>query len=640
MSQNLVGFLFNGVRDQFLTPIPTARVYFDRLGTTAGSRNPINVFTDSAGTTPAPNPVISDSQGRATVYLSEGAVVEIRDTEDNLIRRFDYPSERGGISDSLPLNRINIGNVDPLVVARTPSSIPFLNISGGSTPKLTLGSQVERGSISAYISAVSDTINLPPENNTQDVFYGENNQDFARIHLKLSGNTAGRNRSSRISFISTSNTADAKGEIHFQVQASGETAVNTRASIDDEGVFKATQFRPIVADNLYFPDRISAPEATSAVYSLADSAVETVLRQNPDTSQNSFRGLYTLPLPLAHGVASNIREFVSDPTLLPTMGPYENSILTVRTVTSSPRTPEFRVSTTGIEANNIQARGTLMSTGMATLDSLTVTNDATVTGSLINTGTFTASQATVSNLTVNTSATLNTTVTITGTAIVGSLTSSGSATVNSITVSGSASVGSLTVTGASSFDTLSTSGTASLNSLSVSDETTLGAVGHIGRILTANGTIFATSFVSSASSTFQGNSLTSECSNNIIGNLSSLTASITARDVSIVSGNFNITASPQISSSTATASASAILFNPTMEVTSTITTYNYTLFELDPEDTPPDFSIITNTDLRFYHETEDVFVQTPPSLDETSIPKALKVVSGSDTYYIPLYEAS
>ena len=119
----------------------------------------------------------------------------------------------------------------------------------------------------------------------------------------------------------------------------------------------------------------------------------------------------------------------------------------------------------------------LSTSGLATLSSLSVTNNSTLSGTLGVTGATTLSNASV-----------NGTLGVTGNTSLSTLSSSGVATLNSLSVTNNATVtlnatvgGTLIVSGNTTHSTLSSSGLATLNSLSVTNNSTLsGTLGVAG----------------------------------------------------------------------------------------------------------------------------------------------------------------
>ena len=66
-------------------PLAGGKVYTYAAGTTT----PQNSYTDSSGTTPAPNPVVLDSAGRATIWLSGFYKIVVTDALGNTISTTD-----------------------------------------------------------------------------------------------------------------------------------------------------------------------------------------------------------------------------------------------------------------------------------------------------------------------------------------------------------------------------------------------------------------------------------------------------------------------------------------------------------------------------------------------------------------------
>jgi hypothetical protein len=143
---------------------------------------------------------------------------------------------------------------------------------------------------------------------------------------------------------------------------------------------------------------------------------------------------------------------------------------------------------------------TLTTSGLATLDSLGVTNNATVGGTLGVTGATslstltTSGLATLNSLGVTNNATVGGTLGVTGATSLSTLTTSGLASLNSLGVTNNATVGgTLGVTGATSLSTLTTSGLATLNSLGVTNNATVGGTLGVTGLLTASNGLTVTS---------------------------------------------------------------------------------------------------------------------------------------------------
>jgi hypothetical protein len=141
------------------------------------------------------------------------------------------------------------------------------------------------------------------------------------------------------------------------------------------------------------------------------------------------------------------------------------------------------ISTTGALTSN-----TLNTASLATLNSATVTNNATVGGALGVTGSTnlatlsTSGLATLNSASIANNATVGGTLGVTGNTNLATLSTSGLATLNSANIANNATVGgALGVTGNTNLSTLSTSGLAALNSASIANNATVGgALGVTG----------------------------------------------------------------------------------------------------------------------------------------------------------------
>ncbi len=136
---------------------------------------------------------------------------------------------------------------------------------------------------------------------------------------------------------------------------------------------------------------------------------------------------------------------------------------------------------------------TLGTSGLATLFAVNVTNNAAIGGTLNvtgNTGLSTVSTsgaATLNSASVTNNATVGGTLGVTGSTSLSTLSTSGAATLNSVSVTNNATVGgTLGVTGNTSLSTVSTSGAATLDSVGVTNNATVGGTLGVTSLLTAS----------------------------------------------------------------------------------------------------------------------------------------------------------
>lgn len=109
-----MAILLNAPYSQFFSlngtqPLNGGKVYAYEAGTLTAK----NTYTDSSGTTPASNPVILDSAGRAEIWISGTYKFIIKDSADN-----------------------TIDTVDNVTVAGSGSSVPFA-VAGGTVDAIT-----------------------------------------------------------------------------------------------------------------------------------------------------------------------------------------------------------------------------------------------------------------------------------------------------------------------------------------------------------------------------------------------------------------------------------------------------------------------------------------------------------------------
>jgi hypothetical protein len=81
----IVEFLLSGVHNQSGVPFSAGKVYSFEAGTTTSK----DLYTDAAKTTPATNPVILDSYGRAIVYADGDYKFIVKDSDGNTIFTVD-----------------------------------------------------------------------------------------------------------------------------------------------------------------------------------------------------------------------------------------------------------------------------------------------------------------------------------------------------------------------------------------------------------------------------------------------------------------------------------------------------------------------------------------------------------------------
>jgi hypothetical protein len=154
-----VDFLLNGIRDNSGEALASGKVYSYASGTTT----PKDLYTDSAATTAAANPVILDGYGRTKVYGDGRYKLIIKDSDDTTIQTLDdlifgQPSDEiyyGGqttgavntyvMSTTSGLSAYAAGQVFIFRAHQTNSTTCTLNVDGlgAKTIKTTYGSGLE-----------------------------------------------------------------------------------------------------------------------------------------------------------------------------------------------------------------------------------------------------------------------------------------------------------------------------------------------------------------------------------------------------------------------------------------------------------------------------------------------------------------
>lgn len=169
MSVQQVDFLLAGIRDTSGQPLTAGKVYAYAAGTTT----PKNTYTDSAGTTPATNPIILDAYGRAQIYADGAYKFLIKDSSDATLYTWDnlyfsrvttatssWPDIYGGTSSGsanaitvtvpLSLTSYSAGQQFSLISNQTVSGATTLNVNGigaVSVVKYDTGAALNTGDI-------------------------------------------------------------------------------------------------------------------------------------------------------------------------------------------------------------------------------------------------------------------------------------------------------------------------------------------------------------------------------------------------------------------------------------------------------------------------------------------------------------
>ncbi len=192
--------------------------------------------------------------------------------------------------------------------------------------------------------------------------------------------------------------------------------------------------------------------------------------------------------------------------------------------------------TLGVTGNTTLS--TVSTSGLATLNSASVTNNATVGGTFGVTGNTslstvsTSGLATLNSASVTNNATVGGTLGVTGNTTLSTVSTSGLATLNSASVTNNATVGgTLGVTGNTTLSTVSTSGLATLNSASVTNNATVG--GTLG--VTGNTTLSTVS--TSGLATLNSASITN---NATVGGTLGVTGATTLNGATAVNNTFSV----------------------------------------------------------------------------------------------------
>lgn len=161
----VVTFLLNGLRDTSGEPLSGGKVYTYAAGTSTEQ----SVYTDSAGVTMAPNPVVLDANGQAQVYANGNYKFIVKDSDDTTLYTWDNllfgldddtsiwagtstgSSNAYAIAPSPAITALAAGQRFTFLANHTSSGAATLNVSGlgATTLKNTDGSAIGASDIAS-----------------------------------------------------------------------------------------------------------------------------------------------------------------------------------------------------------------------------------------------------------------------------------------------------------------------------------------------------------------------------------------------------------------------------------------------------------------------------------------------------------
>lgn len=131
-------------------PIAGAKIYTYAAGTTT----PQASYTDSTGTVAAANPVICDSAGRATVWLSGYYRIVVKDASDNTISTTDNVTALGATGD-MNKSVYDAANIQEQLVGLT--AVQTLTNKSIAIVGVTTNSDAASGIVGEYLSTMSSS---------------------------------------------------------------------------------------------------------------------------------------------------------------------------------------------------------------------------------------------------------------------------------------------------------------------------------------------------------------------------------------------------------------------------------------------------------------------------------------------------